>query len=162
MGLIPGTCGYQPRLRPPSWLTTLDSSAPANRCARPAGHQTNQDAGNAVDERHRRRGASQRQYFPFEGRESGVAAEKSGHQQRAQIRMQKIFPVEQHQHQPDDERACNINQKRGQRKPPVVMFIDSQTRQIPDQGANAATGEDKKASNKQSPDFSARTATLSA
>ena len=76
--------------------------------------------------------------------------------------MQQIFPVEQHQHQPDDERACNINKERGKRKPPVVMFIDPQTSKITGQGANAAAGEYEKASNKQSTDSSAGTGTLSA
>jgi hypothetical protein len=42
------------------------------------------------------------------------------------------------------------------------MFIHSETRQITGERANAAAGEDEKASNKQSTDFSARTATLSA
>jgi hypothetical protein len=42
------------------------------------------------------------------------------------------------------------------------MFIDPQTSKITGQGANAAASEDKKASNKQSTDFSAGTGTLSA
>jgi hypothetical protein len=42
------------------------------------------------------------------------------------------------------------------------MFIDCERGQITGQGANAAAGEDEKASNKQSTDFSAEAATLSA
>ncbi len=76
--------------------------------------------------------------------------------------MQQIFPVQQHQHQPNNKRACNINQKRRQRKSPVVMFIDGERRQIADQRANGAACKDEKGSNQQSTDFSAEAATLSA
>lgn len=69
--------------------------------------------------------------------------------------MQQVFPVEQNQHQPDNKRAGNINQKRRQRKSPVVMFIDRQRGQVARKGANAAAGKDEKGSNQQSTDFSA-------
>lgn len=69
--------------------------------------------------------------------------------------MQQVFPIEKHREQSNNERACNINQKRGQRKPPVVMFVNAEGRQITGQRANAAAGKDEKASNKQSTDFSA-------
>jgi hypothetical protein len=69
--------------------------------------------------------------------------------------MQQIFPVKQHQHEPDHERARNINQKRRQRKSPVVMLVNSEGDQISGQGTNAAAGEHEKGSNQQSTDFSA-------
>ena len=81
--------------------------------------------------------------------------------------MQQISPVEEHREQPDYERACNIYHKRRERKSPVVMLIDSEGGQIAGQRANAAAGEDEKASNQQStdssaPDFIAEVGTLSA
>ena len=76
--------------------------------------------------------------------------------------MQQVFPVEQHQHQPDQKRAGNINQKRGERKSTVVMLIDRKGGQITDQRSDGAAREDEKGSNQQSTDFSAEAGTLSA
>lgn len=76
--------------------------------------------------------------------------------------MQQILAVEQHKEQPDDKRACNIDQKSRQRESAVVMLIDAEGRQIAREGACSAAGEDKKASNQQTPDFSAGTAKISA
>jgi hypothetical protein len=76
--------------------------------------------------------------------------------------MKQIFPVENHRQQANNERARDVDQKSREREPPVVVFIDSQCGQITGKGTNPAAGEDKKASSEQSPDFSARTATLSA
>jgi hypothetical protein len=144
------------------WMETHDQAGrlycpPAHRGAGPASYPAEQNAGNSVYQRLWRRGASEGEHLPFESGEGRETAEKTGHQQWPQIRMEQIFLVEQHQQQPYEERACNINQKRRKRKTPVVMFIHSESREIPRQRPNGASGQDEKASNQQSTDFSAAT-----
>jgi hypothetical protein len=141
----------------------MERSGPAaNRRAHPASQQPGQNAGNRIADRQCRRGTAASEYLPFECGKGRVATHKPGHQQRSHIRMQQIFPVENHRQEANDERARNIDQKSREREPPVVVFIDSQCGQITGQGSNSAAGQDKKASSEQSSDFSARTATLSA
>lgn len=47
--------------------------------------------------------------------------------------MHQIFPVAQHQQQPDQKRSGHVDRKRRQRKPPVIFFIDGQRHQVADE-----------------------------
>ena len=76
--------------------------------------------------------------------------------------MQQVFAIEKHREQPNQERACNIDQKRRERKSAIIMFVDPESDQITGQRTHTAATEYEKVSNQQSTDFNAGTAKLSA
>jgi len=68
--------------------------------------------------------------------------------------MQQILAIKEHQQQADDERACGINHKSGEREAAVVTFIDAEGRQIARERTNSSAAENEQASNQQDIDFS--------
>ena len=115
----------------------------------PARQQAQHNARQRVNDRQRRGGAAKREHIPLERGECGVTAQEPGYEKRAQIRVKQILAVEQHKQEADDERTRYVDQKRGERKAAVVMFVNAKGGEITCKRSNTAAREYEKTPNQQ-------------
>ncbi len=63
--------------------------------------------------------------------------------------MEQVFAVEQDQQEANQKRPRHVDEKRGERKPAVVMLVHGKTRQITREGPHGATSQHEQASDQQ-------------